>query len=334
MINVSKSYRALSWLVVLLAFGVITKGAYVRLSDAGLGCPDWPGCYGHLLVPQSPEAVTNPAHLAARPLEQGKAWLEMIHRYLASVLGLLILALAALAWRRRSVPGQPLFAPTLLVPLVCLQGALGMWTVTLLLKPLVVTAHLVGGMTTFALLIWNLCAASAPNAKPLNETLKPLSLLALAVVAVQIFLGGWTSTNYAALACTDFPTCQGSFWPRMSFAEAFTLWRGLGVNYEFGVLDTPARTAIHYTHRLWAVVVAIVVTVTALRAWASGQRSGRRVGSCILVLLALQIALGVTNVLQGLPLPVAVMHNGVAALLLGSLVTLLYFATRVPRAQG
>ena len=328
------SYRALSWLLVLLAFGVITKGAYVRLSDAGLGCPDWPGCYGHLLVPPSPEAVTNPAHLAARPLEQGKAWLEMIHRYLASVLGLLILALAGLAWSLRKTPGQPLLAPVFLVPLVCLQGALGMWTVTLLLKPLVVTAHLLGGMTTFALLIWNLCAASAPKAGALSHTLKPLSLLALAVLSVQIFLGGWTSTNYAALACTDFPTCQGSFWPRMSFDEAFILWRGLGVNYEFGVLDTPARTAIHYTHRLWAIVVAIVVVAAAWRALRSGCRTGRRVGSCILALLALQIALGVTNVLQGLPLPVAVLHNGVAALLVGSLVTLLYFSTRAPRAQG
>ena len=334
MIDVSKSYIALSWLLALLALGVITKGAYVRLSDAGLGCPDWPGCYGHLLVPDSPDAVKDPAHLVARPLEQGKAWLEMIHRYLASVLGLLILALAGLAWRRRKAPGQPLIAPALLVPLVCFQGALGMWTVTLLLKPLVVTAHLLGGMTTFAILVWNLCAASAPFAKPLSGTVKPLSLIALAVLAVQIFLGGWTSTNYAALACTDFPACQGTFWPRMSFSEAFTLWRGLGVNYEFGVLDTPARTAIHYTHRLWAIVVAVVIALTALTALRSGLSTGRRLGSCILALLALQIALGVTNVLQGLPLLVAVMHNGVAALLLGSLVSLLYFSTRAPQAQG
>lgn len=330
--RVSKPYKILSWLVACLAFAVIIKGAYVRLSDAGLGCPDWPGCYGHLLVPKSPEAVANPAHLEARPLEQTKAWLEMIHRYLASVLGLMILGLATLAWAKRNQPGQPLLAPTLLVPLVCFQGALGMWTVTLLLKPFVVTAHLIGGMTTFALLVWNICAASTPTAAPLLRQLKPMTGVAIGVLAIQIFLGGWTSTNYAALACTDFPTCQGSFWPKMNFIEGFTLWRGLGINYEFGVLDTPARTAIHYMHRIWAIVVAVVVALTALTALRAGSDTGRKVGWCILGLLSLQIALGITNVLKGLPLLVAVMHNGVAALLLGSLVTLLYFSTRPVRA--
>ncbi|MGE3773485.1 MAG: heme A synthase [Gammaproteobacteria bacterium] len=327
-------YRFLSWLLPILALAVIVKGAYVRLSDAGLGCPDWPGCYGRLVVPESAAEAT-PEHLAARPLESGKAWREMIHRYLASSLGFGILLLAALAWRNRADPRQPLAVPLLLVPLVVFQGLLGMWTVTLLLKPLVVTAHLLGGMMVLGLLIWNLLRVQAGDADRLTAGTSILVavLVALVALAGQIFLGGWTSANYAALACTDFPTCHASFWPHMAFREAFVLWRGLGVNYEFGVLDTPARTAIHYTHRLWALATAAAIVFAIARAWRHGGTAGRRLGWCILAVLVVQLALGISNVVYGLPLPVAVMHNGMAALLMASLVTLLFFATRPAGAR-
>lgn len=324
----SPFYRFLAHLLPIVAFVVIVKGAYVRLSDAGLGCPDWPGCYGTLLVPGSAAEVTEQKHLDARPLEIGKAWLEMIHRYLASGLGLLILLMAWSAWRHRSVPGHPTTIAYLLIPLVLFQGILGMWTVTLLLKPLVVTAHLLGGITLLSLLAWNLCAVRAPHARADGLPTPALVGTATALLAVQVFLGGWTSTNYAALACTDFPRCHGSWWPQMNFRDAFVLWRGLGVNYEFGVLDTPARTAIHFSHRLWAIVAAAAVAFTAWRAVAGGSRSGRRIGWCILLALVLQLTLGVTNVLRGLPLPVAVLHNGMAALLMASMVVLLYHSTR------
>lgn len=323
-----KTYRALALILPLLALLVVTKGAYVRLTDAGLGCPDWPGCYGQILVPKTAADVADPAHLAARPLETGKAWLEMIHRYMASALGLLILVMAGLVWWIRKSSSAGSVMAYWLVPLVCFQGALGMWTVTLLLKPFIVTAHLLGGITTFAFLCWNFWVARVPNATRIGQRLWLFTVFTIVVLALQIFLGGWTSTNYAALACTDFPTCQGSFWPSMNLHDAFVLWRGLGVNYEFGVLDTPARTAIHFVHRLWAVVTAGVVIALALAALRDGSAAGRQIGSCILALLCLQVALGVTNVIGGLPLLVAVMHNGTAALLMGSLVTLLYFSTR------
>lgn len=332
----SRTYRLLSWLLPIFAFTVIVKGAYVRLTDAGLGCPDWPGCYGQLLVPAN-EAEALPEHLEARPLEIGKAWREMIHRYLASGLGFGILLLAALAWRNRADPAQPVLVPLLLVPLVVFQGMLGMWTVTLLLKPLVVTAHLLGGFSVLALLTWNLLAVlGAGRAQRLatGSAVVGAAGLALAALAGQVFLGGWTSANYAALACTDFPTCHGAWWPDMAFDEAFVLWRGLGVNYEFGVLETPARTAIHYSHRLWAVVTACLILFAVQAARRHGGADGRRLGWCILAVLAVQLGLGITNVVRGLPLPVAVLHNGFAALLMASLVTLLFYATRPPPVAG
>ncbi|MBT8446955.1 MAG: COX15/CtaA family protein, partial [Gammaproteobacteria bacterium] len=223
---------------LVLAFTVIVFGAYVRLTDAGLGCPDWPGCYGLLTVPEEAGELAAAAADYERPVEGGKAWREMIHRYLASTLGLAILLLAGVTWRHRREARAPLAVVLALVPLVMFQGALGMWTVTLLLKPLVVTAHLLGGLTILALLwLALLKLRAAPAGSPGASALAPWALAALAVVCVQIALGGWTSTNYAALACTDFPTCHGRWWPDMDFREAFVLWRGLGVDYEYGVLD-------------------------------------------------------------------------------------------------
>ncbi|MGH8528548.1 MAG: COX15/CtaA family protein [Nevskiales bacterium] len=357
--------RTFRWLVLLscaLALVLVVLGAYVRLSHAGLSCPDWPGCYGRMSVPTASEQVTaaNRAY-PQRPLQAHKAWKEMAHRYVAGALGLLILLLALLS-RRDESQQLPRRLPLILLALVVFQALLGMWTVTLLLKPLVVTAHLLGGMATLALLFW-LWLEIPPNpplqkggdggfshslrrdrdvyfsmlrehegVAPLHDASRPsgirwLAGVALALLTAQIFLGGWTSSNYAALACTGFPGCHGQWWPAMDFRNAFTLWRGLGVNYEYGVLEHPARTAIHMTHRLGAVAVSLYFTFLGLlllsRRWA---RSWRFVGAGLLGLLALQMTLGLSVVLLHLPLPLAAAHNGGAALLLLATVALNFLA--------
>lgn len=325
----TRAFRWLAWAALALTFGVVLLGAYVRLADAGLGCPDWPGCYGRLAVPdQAHQIVEANAAYPHRPVEPAKAWKEMIHRYAAGMLGLLALALAALAWRNRRDPTQPVILPLGLLALVIFQALLGMWTVTWQLKPVVVVGHLVSGLTTLSLLVWLVLSQGHRN--PLTLTLSPLAegaelrryaLLGLALLVVQIVLGGWTSANYAALACPDFPTCQTHWWPPTDFREAFAPWRGLGVSYEGGVLANDARVTIHLMHRLGALVVALYL------GWLSGRliasaRALRRLGIAVAVLLAIQLGLGIANVLLHLPLPVAVAHTGGAALLLLSLVTL------------
>jgi cytochrome c oxidase assembly protein subunit 15 len=298
----------------VLALTVVMLGAWVRLTDAGLGCPDWPGCYGRLVVPHPATSVEELGSEFTRPLEAGKAWREMIHRYLASTLGLICVALAALAWRNRRDPNQPWKAPVALVVLVIFQGLLGMWTVTLLLKPIVVVAHLLGGFATLALLVslgrWRTVHFPQPTAG-----LRTLGLAAAAALVLQISLGGWTSANYAALACPDFPTCQTQWWPAIAdFEEGFVLWRGLGVDYEGGVLDHPARVAVHFTHRLGAVLATVLI---ALLGWRLVRAPATRPdGAAVLAVLLLQLSLGVSIVWFGVPLAVAVLHNGVAALLL------------------
>ena len=320
-------FRRLCLVATLVALVVIVMGAWVRLSDAGLGCPDWPGCYGHLTVGQ---AVENAHHANAafpdRPLEADKALKEMIHRYFATGLGLLVIAIAAVAWTNRRDPAQPMRLPGFLVALVVFQGLLGMWTVTLLVKPLIVTAHLLGGLTTMALLWW-LALRVNRTTRPRGELgLRQLALLGLVVLALQIMLGGWVSTNYAALACPDFPTCQRSFWPDMDFKDAFVLWRGLGIDYEGGVLDHPARVAIHFVHRLGAVVAALVLGFLAWRAIRTGQSSAvRTAGAALAVLLVVQWTVGPLMVLKALPLGFATAHNGIAALLVLAVVALLRF---------
>lgn len=310
-------YEFVIRLTLVFTLVVIILGAYTRLADAGLGCPDWPGCYGQWLVPETVDEVDNKDYLAQRPLEVGKGWLEMIHRYAAGLLGLLIAALTIWSWlRARQIPQQPVWLPTGLLGLVMVQALLGMWTVTLLLKPVVVMAHLLGGFTVLALLfvLMQRLQPAYPSV-PAVERLRWVGRIGLVLLGVQIALGGWTSTNYAALACTDLPTCQGAWWPQMDFAEGFVLWRGIGINYEYGVLDHPARVAIHMAHRLGAVVVFIWL---AGLAYALARRSrmlamaGVRMGA----LLALQVVLGVSNVVLHLPLWVATAHNVTAALLL------------------
>lgn len=296
----------------VLALCVVMLGAYVRLTDAGLGCPDWPGCYGRLVVPHPDTPAAELGH--DRPLVAHKAWNEMIHRYLASTLGLLVLALAAIAWRNRANPEQPWRVPLALVGLIVFQGLLGMWTVTLLLKPIVVVGHLFGGFATLALLFslgrWRTARVAVPTAG-----LKTLGLAAAAALVLQIGLGGWTSANYAALACPDFPTCQTQWWPELAdFEEGFVLWRGLGIDYEGGVLDHPARVAVHFAHRLGAVLATLLIFLLGIRlARDTGTRGD---GLAVLGLLLLQLSLGVSIVWFGVPLAVAVAHNGTAALLL------------------
>lgn len=332
------TFSRLAALAACLALAVIMLGAYVRLSDAGLGCPDWPGCYGRLTVPRGPEAVAAAnAAFPERPVESAKAWKEMLHRYLASGLGLAILALALAAWSARG--RLPIRLPLVLVALVVLQGLLGMWTVTLLVKPAVVTAHLAGGLITLALLWWLALGVSGRWAAPVNRALarlRPWAWLGLGLLGTQILLGGWTSTNYAAVACTEFPTCYGGlWWPPTDFAEAFVLWRGLGVDYEFGVLDSAARTAIHLSHRIGALLILLYLGVLAIhvvrRAAAPIQRA---LGLALGATLSLQVGLGIANVVGHLPLPVAVAHNGGAALLLLALVSLLYALKPTTPAPG
>jgi len=323
-------FRRLAWFATVLAFCVVVLGAWVRLSDAGLGCPDWPGCYGQLTWPTDATEIHKAnAEFPDRPYQGNKAWREMVHRYAAGTLGLCILGLAVLAWRRRRAPGQPWKVPLFLVALVVFQALLGMWTVTWQLKPLVVMGHLLGGLATLSLLFWTALRASiAPPGA--GWRLRAFVIAALAVLVVQVALGGWTSANYAALACPDFPTCHGQWWPETDFAEGFVPWRGLGVNYEYGVLDAPARTAVHMAHRLGALTTVAVLGALAIYLLMQGG-AWRHAGIVLLVLLATQVSLGVANVLLRLPLPVADAHNGGAAALLLLMVWLAHRAFPPPR---
>jgi cytochrome c oxidase assembly protein subunit 15 len=301
--------RALALASLGLAFAVVVAGAYVRLSDAGLGCPDWPLCYGRAL----PGEISDGSALA-------KAWKEMGHRYLAGTLGVLILALGVMAWRQR----RSRWLATLIVLLTLFQATLGAWTVTMLLKPAIVTAHLLGGMAILALLTWLALAryAYAPDGR--SRWLRLPGAAALAAVAVQIALGGWVSSNYAALACPDLPLCLGEALPPMDFGNAFHVLRELGQAPDGALLGREALTAIHWSHRVFALVVLLIVAWAALKTY----RVMQPLAVAIAALLALQFSLGVANVAFSLPLPLAVAHNAGAALLLAALVVLNFFAFR------
>ena len=320
----------LSFLLVLI---VVPLGAYVRLSDAGLGCPDWPGCYGQLLIPDT-EAEIAQANIAypERPFEERKAWLEMVHRYAASLLGFIILVMAVIAWRtKRSV-----ISSTLLLAVVIFQGMLGMWTVTMLLKPAIVTAHLLGGMATMALIFWLLL--SQTNLRPTNAAavkgLKGFTIGALIILMAQITLGGWTSTNYAALICPEFPTCRdGAYFPEMDFDQGFTIWHGLGVDYEGGILDAAARTAIHVSHRIGAIIATLVIGGLAIIAMLRSDKMLKIIGATVLTSLILQVSIGIGNIVYVLPMSLAVAHNAVAAILLLTVLTLFFYIRREPAEQ-
>jgi cytochrome c oxidase assembly protein subunit 15 len=371
----ARSLKILRWLALfaaVFAFGLVMFGAFVRLSNAGLSCPDWPTCYGQVTWPQHAQAVAHAdAAFPDRPYEAHKAWREQVHRFLAGTLGVMVLLLALLAsWRRRGallaviagalfaalgvglyMHGEhrwssllaacaialPLFAAArlprpgawkicvLALAVIVFQAMLGMWTVTLLLKPVVVMGHLLGGMTTFALLAYaalRFAGVAAPDDR--FADLRRLVTIGVALLFCQIALGGWTSANYAALACGygpgSFPQCLGQWAPPTDFHEGFVLWRGIGVNYEGGVLDMAARSAIQIVHRIGALVVFCYLGWVALRA---ARRGLRLCGLVIALALVSQVLLGISNVYFGLPLAVATAHNGVAALLLFTLLATL-----------
>ena len=327
-------FRKLVWFAVIYTFVVVVVGAYVRLSDAGLGCPDWPGCYGELTPHHAQDDIAKAVEDQGGthgPVSLGKAWKEMFHRYIAGGLGLLILAIAATAWlRRRELRQSPLLATSLLV-LVMFQAALGMWTVTLLLKPVIVTLHLLGGLATLALLAW--LGLRQETFKPVPAAamrLRPWALLTLLIVIGQIMLGGWVSTNYAALACVDFPTCHGQWLPEMDFHHGFQLVRELGMTAAGTHLSYDAITAIHWTHRVGAAVTFLYAGGFALVLLRTAGLAGY--GAVLLAVLLLQVALGIANVVAGLPLAVAAAHNAGAAILLVTAVVINFALRRKPVA--
>jgi len=366
---VYRHFHRIAWLAVALAACVIVFGAFVRLSNAGLSCPDWPTCYGRAAWPQSASEVGDHAASAIRPFETHKAWREQFHRMIAGALGVLVLTLALLAARRRergmahivvaaalvaiAIPlymhdqhvaasalaalGEAILVAAALrwsnddlarvavlaLAVIIFQALLGMWTVTWLLKPIVVMGHLLGGLLTLSLLAWMAWRATdIPIRIAGAVTMRRLVIVALLLLGVQIALGGWVSANYAALACgNDFPKCVGQWVPPHDFREGFVLWRGIGVDYEGGILDGASRIAIHLAHRMMAVVVFVyllglstaLLRTPGLRGWAT-----------VLGLATLaQVALGIANVKLSLPLQVAVAHNAGAVLLLFVLVSLL-----------
>lgn len=327
-------FNRISLAATVLTLIVVVLGAFVRLSDAGLGCPDWPGCYGQTTVPQTEEEIEFALEQwddtpLARDDEAwlAKAWKEMAHRYVAGALGLMILGLAGMAlWNRRD-PRQPVRLPLLLLALVIFQSVLGMWTVTLLLKPAIVLAHLLGGLATLSLLWLQYLRtrdAGPPRMPRVGRGLKGLAVAAFTVLVLQIALGGWVSTNYAALACPDFPTCQGEWWPEMDLREGFTLWRELGKDYEYGILENEARTAIHHVHRLGAIVALAVIGALSWALWRLGGPVGRGLGAATGITLIAQLLIGVFTVMLQLPLWLATLHNAGAALLSLVMVTVLW----------
>ena len=320
-----RTMNRLATIAVVIAFCVIVLGAWVRLSHAGLGCPDWPGCYGQLTWPEAAEEIhsANQA-FPERPFEADKAWREMVHRYLAGSLVLLVFGMGWLAWRGPQVLHRFRPITTALVLLIIFQALLGMWTVTLKLKPIIVMAHLLGGLTTFALVLWLMFSSRRqPLDKPSMAVrrMREAIIIAIMVLGIQIALGGWTSANYAALACPDVPMCGGQWWPDANFREGFILWREVGVNYEGGLLDQPSRVAIHLTHRIGAVVTLLVMITLAARLIKVPQL--RTSGQLLMSLVLLQFTLGILNVVLYLPLANAVAHNAVATLLLAALLGLL-----------
>lgn len=370
-----RNFHRLAWFALIMTASTIMFGSFVRLSDAGLSCPDWPTCYGRATWPQTQMEAAQHVASEIRPLESHKAWREQVHRFLAGLLGVEVLVLALLAARRRkrgiaqiltasalvalaiplymrgehvassilAIGGEAILllaalrwsnidlarAAVLTLAVVVFQALLGMWTVTWLLKPVVVMGHLLGGMLMFGMLVWMAWKAThLPITLAEAPRLRWWLRAGVALVVVQIALGGWVSANYAALACgggsaslDNFPRCVSQWWPQQNYSEGFTLWRGIGVDYEGGVLDGASRIAIQMAHRMMAVLVALYLLVLSVRMF---RLPGMRGWATTLgALILLQITLGVLNVKLALPLTVAVMHSGGAVALLFVLVTLL-----------
>jgi cytochrome c oxidase assembly protein subunit 15 len=320
-------YRSLVLFATVLTFTLVVIGSFVRLSDAGLGCPDWPGCYGQITPHHAQQEIAEAvqAQGGVGPVSLPKAWKEMGHRYVAGTLGLLLLLIAVIAWRKRASLRQSPALPTAIVLITVLQAALGMWTVTLLLKPVIVTLHLLGGLSILALMTWlSLRQLHLRPAEPVEliARLRPALTLGLILVIAQIMLGGWVSSNYAALACTDLPLCRGQLFPPMDFHNAFHIIRELGKTAQGDQLSNQALTAIHWMHRVGAVIVALYSIFLALRLSRFARLRG--LAALLIVAVSLQFTLGVLNVFLSLPLPIAVAHNAGAAFLLVIYVVLNY----------
>ncbi|SHL94393.1 heme A synthase [Rhizobacter sp. OV335] len=320
--------RALTVMTLFLTFDLVLFGAYTRLSDSGLGCPDWPGCYGNA-SPLGAQGHIEAAQTAmpSGPVTHGKAWVEMVHRYLATSVGVLIIAITVAAWRQRrreprDARALSLWWATATLGWVCLQGAFGALTVTMKLFPAIVTLHLLGGLGLLMLLA---VQAQADDRPPLAlpGALRRAVWAVLAISIAQVTLGGWVSTNYAVLACTDFPTCQGEWWPAMDFDHGFAIWRELGAGKDGGYLPFAALTAIHVVHRIGAFVTLSALVLLAWRLHASGEPALRRWALRFAAVAGWQLASGLGNVVLGWPLVAALAHTGGAAALLTLLAALL-----------
>ena len=317
--------KNLSLFGICLAFVVIALGAWTRLVDAGLGCPDWPGCYGFVVFPTNEaEIALAEARYPTFPYDINKAIPEVVHRYFAAALGFLAIIMVYYSFKQNEKKNIRHWTIGLLI-FICCQGLFGYLTVSLLLLPIIVTAHLFGGFTTLTLffLIFLMSGKFDILEKMAIPKLKTIAGIALAVLLFQIFLGVWTSTNYASLACADFPTCQGTYMPEMDFKNGFNLNQEVGPNYLYGLLDNPSRVAIHYSHRVSAILVAVVFLILISKLWFSNAAP---LASTIGILLLTQISLGIINVVYVLPLYVAIAHNLVAALLLLAIFTVNYLA--------
>lgn len=315
----------LSLISFVFAAAVVGLGAFTRLVDAGLGCPDWPGCYGHLLWPnEEHEIIAANQAFPDMPVIDGKAWPEMVHRYFAGTLGLFILAIAVIAVRQRSTPGYPFRQPLFMLVLVIWQALFGMWTVTLKLWPQIVTLHLMGGFATFvllAVLVQRLSNYRWIASERITEnlySLKPWLILGIVIVSIQVCLGGWIASNYAAFGCgpKEFPTCHGSYWPEMDFAAGFNIFQDIGPNYLGGLLENEARTAIHYVHRAGALVTTAYLLFLSFLCFKVGYSPMSKLTVVMLLVLAAQVLLGITSVMMMIPLAIAVAHNMVGAILL------------------
>ena len=328
---VNARIRKLAGFGVIFALLVVSVGAYTRLADAGLGCPDWPGCYGFLTVPdEATEISTAEARYPEAPVEFAKAWWEMGHRYIAGALLLLVASILFMAYRAREEEDTPLKLAAVLMFVILWQAAFGAWTVTLKLWPQVVTGHLIGGFTTLSLM-WLLFLRQGGLSDMVSALPRPnwLAKIAFVAVVVQIILGGWVSSNYAALACYDFPSCDGTYTPNIDLQQGFNIFQSVGPNYLGGLMTNEARMAIHWVHRIGAIVVLLVVGGLVIQT----VKQTAVIGYALLAVLVTQITLGILNVVWVLPLLNATAHNTVGALLLLVLVTI-NFAPRLRIVQS
>ncbi len=324
--NAEKILRMTATGALMLALVVVMLGAYTRLTNAGLGCPDWPGCYGHMLLPVDPHDLTQVQSLYPHlPIETVKAWTEMVHRYAAATLALLILGMAIAAVRRAR---QAWTLPLILLLMLTFQAALGMWTVTLKLLPIVVMGHLLGGILIFAGLCYFRWQLSAVKGVAI-PSLRPWIAAGIAIVFCQIALGGWVSSNYAGMACIGFPRCNGQWFPALHLSRAFNLFSSVGANYQGGVLDSDARMTIQFVHRLGAyVTAAYVLLLSGFIICRQRATSLRLMALMAMLLVLMQFTLGMINVVYLLPLWAAVAHNGLAALLLACMVSVYFLVSK------